>query len=387
MSRFFVGGQCQYGGIREVFTYCASRFTALGSNHDQRSIQFFSSFNGTTAYRFGNAQFTVVIVELETAVHHAVGTFADGRHDRNRFQRVFTFCGFTRQHHCVSTVEDGVCNVTGFCASRAWVFDHGIQHLGRSDNDFTCTDTFFDHHLLGEDNFFYRNFYTQVATRNHDAVRGFEDFVEVVEAFLVFDFGDDVDVFAAVRFQVLTDFDNVRTLTNKGSSNKVYALFATKDQVLFVFFSQCWQGNGNARQVHTFVFAQVAVVQHFTDNFVTFNGSNFHTDQTIVNQYGVANRQVSSETFIRYRNHFAVADNRFISGESKGLTRFQRNVVTAFQFHGADFRTFGIKQDSGGFTSFAHHVAQILNALTVFCIVTMREVQTHNVHASVQHFS
>lgn len=69
------------------------------------------------------------------------------------------------------------------------------------------------------------------------------------------------------------------------------------------------------------------------------------------------------------------------------LTRFQRNVVTAFQFHGADFWTFGIKQDSGGFTSFAHHVAQILNALTVFCIVTMREVQTHNVHASVQHFS
>ena len=44
----------------------------------------------------------------------------------------------------------------------------------------------------------------------------------------------------------------------------------------------------------------------------------------IVNQYGVANRQVSSETFIRYRNHFAVADNRFISGESKGLTSFQR---------------------------------------------------------------
>ncbi len=84
--------------------------------------------------------------------------------------------------------------------------------------------------------------------------------------------------FAAVRFQVLTDFDNVRTLTNKGSSDKVYALFATKDQVLFVFFSQCWQGNGNARQVHTFVFTQVAVVQHFTDNFVTFNGSNFHTE-------------------------------------------------------------------------------------------------------------
>lgn len=97
-----------------------------------------------------------------------------------------------------------------------------------------------------------------------------------------------MDVFAAVRFQVLTDFDNVRTLTNKGSSNKVYALFATKDQVLFVFFSQCWQSNGNAAGSHL-CFRPVTVVQHFTDNFVTFNGGNFHTDQTIVNQYGVAN--------------------------------------------------------------------------------------------------
>ncbi len=140
------------------------------------------------------------------------------------------------------------------------------------------------------------------------------------------------------------------------------------------------EDNETPEQVHTVCFSprsRVTVVQHFTDNFVTFNGGNFHTDQTIVNQYGVANEQVSSETFIRYRNHFAVADNRFISGESKGHDQLsEKRRFTAFQFHGADFRTFGIKQDSGGFTSFAHHVAQILNALTVFCIVTMREVQT-----------
>jgi hypothetical protein len=36
-----------------------------------------------------------------------------------------------------------------------------------------------------------------VSTSNHDAVRRFEDFVEVVQAFLVFDFGDDLDLLAA----------------------------------------------------------------------------------------------------------------------------------------------------------------------------------------------
>ena len=132
-----------------------------------------------------------------------------------------------------------------------------------------------------------------------------------------------MDVFAAVRFQVLTDFDNVRTLTNKGSSNKVYALFATKDQVLFVFFSQCWQSNGNARQVHTFVFAQVTVVQHFTDNFVTFDSRHFHADQAIVHQNGVADGEVRREAFVGHSNDFVVADDGFIGGEGEGLACFQ----------------------------------------------------------------
>ncbi len=34
------------------------------------------------------------------------------------------------------------------------------------------------------------------------------------------------------------------------------------------------------------------------------------------------------------------------------------------------------------FTSFAHHVAQVLDTLTVFCII-IHEVQTHHVHARV----
>ena len=37
-------------------------------------------------------------------------------------------------------------------------------------------DTFFDDHLLREDNFFNRDLNAHIATRNHDAVRRFEDF-------------------------------------------------------------------------------------------------------------------------------------------------------------------------------------------------------------------
>ncbi len=186
---------------------------------------------------------------------------------------------------------------------------------------------------------------------------------------------------------MLANFDNVRTFTDKGRRNKVNALFATEDQVLFVFFSQRRQSNRNARQVNAFVLAQIAVVQHLTNDFIAFDGGHFHTDQTIVNQDGVANAQVAGKAFIGDGNDFIITDHGFVGGKSKGLARFQRNVVTAFQFNGADFWSFSIKQNSGFFTSFAHHVAQILDTLTVFCIIAMREVQTHHVHARVQHFA
>ncbi|VFS75162.1 Uncharacterised protein [Kluyvera cryocrescens] len=206
--------------------------------------------------------------------------------------------------------------------------------------------------FLSEDNFFNWDFNAHIATSNHDAVRRFEDFVEVVQAFLVFDLGDDLDVFAAVGFQVLTDLNHVRTFTDKGRSNEVNALLATEDQILFVFLSQSWQRNRNAWQVNAFVFAQVTVVQHFTDNFVTFDSGNFHADQTIVNQNGVAYGQVSGEAFIGDSNDFVVAYDRFVGRESEGLASFQGNVVTAFQLDGTDFWTFGIQQDSCFLTGF-----------------------------------
>ena len=71
------------------------------------------------------------------------------------------------------------------------------------------------------------------------------------------------------------------------------------------------------------------------------------TDQTIVNQNGIADGQIFSEAFISNSNDFVVADDRFVGGEGEGLARFQGNVVTAFQFDGTDFRTFGVEQDCG----------------------------------------
>lgn len=104
------------------------------------------------------------------------------------------------------------------------------------------------------------------------------------------------------------------------------------------FLSQRRQGDGDARQVNAFVLAEVAIVQHFTDNFVAFDSRDFHTDQAIVHRDGVADGEVGGEAFIGYRNDFVVADDGFIGSEGEGLACFQGDVVAAFQLDGTNFR-------------------------------------------------
>ncbi len=86
---------------------------------------------------------------------------------------------------------------------------------------------------------------------------------------------------------MLADFDDVRTLTDKGKQQRNQRLVRNRRSGPACLFSQRRQGNRNARQVYAFVFAEVAVVQHFTDDVLTFNGSHFHADQTIVDQNGL----------------------------------------------------------------------------------------------------
>ncbi|MNR14335.1 hypothetical protein D3C85_1308070 [compost metagenome] len=48
--------------------------------------------------------------------------------------------------------------------------------------------------LLNNGNVLSWNLNTEISTSNHQTVRNFKNFVEVINAFLVFDFTDDLDV-------------------------------------------------------------------------------------------------------------------------------------------------------------------------------------------------
>ena len=188
-------------------------------------------------------------------------------------------------------------------------------------------------------------------------------------------------------FQVLTDFQHVFFLANEGGSNEINALLATEDEVALVFLGQGRQLDGDARQVDALVFAQVTVVEHFTDHFALGDFDDVQANQAVVNQDAVADAQVAGKTGIGDGDFVFVAHHGLVGGEGEGLAGDQGDVVAAFELDGADFRTLGVQQDGCVLAGFGHDSAQVADATTVFGVVAVGEVQAHDVHAGIQHLA
>ena len=166
-------------------------------------------------------------------------------------------------HDSVGTVQNGVGNIGTFGTSRTGVGDHGLEHLGGGNNRLSGNVGLTDHHLLGQENLFGRDFHTKITTGNHDTVGDFEDLVIVFHTFLILNLGDDLDSLALFS-QDFTNLEDVLGLTDKGSSDKVDFVDNTPVlDVVDILFSQSRQVNNNTRQVHVLAFTDRGIVFFF----------------------------------------------------------------------------------------------------------------------------
>ena len=161
-------------------------------------------------------------------------------HGCNSFYRIGTIGCFARQHNRISTIQNGVGYVTCFRTCRTWVLNHRLEHLCRRNNGFPQVITFFTHHLLKYWHLYCRNFYTEIATSNHESIRNFQDFIDIFNAFCIFNFRDNLYVFF-LRLKNATNSHNVFAALHEGCGHKVYPLLTTKAQVCFILFRYGWQ--------------------------------------------------------------------------------------------------------------------------------------------------
>ena len=118
------------------------------------------------------------------------------RHDLDGALGEAAVGGLAREHDGVGAVKHGVGDVGALGAGRPGVGDHRLEHLSRDHARLARLPALGDHHLLLAEDLLRGDLHAEVAARHHHAVGGGEDLVELVEALLVLDLGDDLDVLA-----------------------------------------------------------------------------------------------------------------------------------------------------------------------------------------------
>jgi len=94
-----------------------------------------------------------------------------------------------------------------------------------------------------------RNLNAQVASGDHDAVRCFQDGLQIVEAFLVFNLGDDLNLRFALFNQDLADRIDIFRAAHEGCGDEVHIILAAEAQIALVLGGHERHGQLDARAV------------------------------------------------------------------------------------------------------------------------------------------
>src|SRR4051812_1509675 len=197
-------------GLGTVLGNHAGGVAAFREDGDRAHGQVFGSVGDGLADGFsdGESAALAAAAHLSHVRDIAFGLDDNAGHDFDGLTREFSAGSFARQHERVGAIEDGVGYVAGLGARGARVLDHGFEHLCGGDDRLAPGCRPSDHILLNDRNFFGRHLDAKISTGDHDTVRDFEDFFQVINRLRLFQLGDDRDI-ALVRGDDTFDLRNV----------------------------------------------------------------------------------------------------------------------------------------------------------------------------------
>ena len=300
--------------------------------------------------------------------------FSDSCHGCHCFTGVFAHGCFTRKHDGIRAVKDGVCNVICFRTGRSRAFYHAFQHLCCCDDRFAASVCQCNQRFLYQRHFFRRDFHTQIPSGYHDTIGNFQNFFDVVYTFLIFNLGNNLDIFAAVFFQHFPNLHNVRSGTDERCRYIIKIIFDTEFQVRNIFFCQRRQIYLHAGQVYAFTGAYVAASHNFTVHFGTNDAFYPQFNETIVNKHTRAFLQVFRQVCISYGNTFLCAGYIFCC-QGEFIPLFQTNFIV-FKGFDTNFRTLCIQNQWNGCIQFFSCLFQFFDNFSMSFISTVGEVHS-----------
>jgi len=233
---------------------------------------------------------------------------------------VVTVSRFTRQHDGISAIEDGIGDIRSLSTGGARSLDHGLKHLGGSDNGLGSNVGLLDHPLLSDEDLFGWDLHAQVTTGDHDTVRSSNDLVIVVEALLVLNLGDDLDMGATLS-QNFADSLNALGGTDKRGSDHVNATAETElNNVGLILLGESGKINDGTGEIHVLSLTNACVVHDLNFNRVLEDLSDLASEGAISDVDSGANGNSSRQLLVSAADAGVVTLNVGVGNNFEVLT-------------------------------------------------------------------
>ena len=371
-------------GIGTAAAQQAGSLTALGGGDDGGRADVLGGGAGGVSNGGTHRQAAVVRGKVMHQLVKAgirLGGLGDGGHGLEGRHRVLACGGLAGEHHRAGAVVDGVGHVGDFGTSGAGVGHHGIQHLGGGDADLAGAHGPVNEVFLQRGNFRKIDLHAKVAAGHHDAVRHGQNFIDVVDALLVLDLGDDAHA-GVVLVQQMADLHNVLRAAGKAGGHQIVALLDAEQDVLPVALAHIGHGQMYAGHIDALLGLDDAVIFHGADDVSVGDFINVQSDEAVVQHDAAARPHIVGQVFI--------GDGADLVG-ALDLAAGQRELLARHQlFHAVgegaqtDLRAFGVQHGGHGHTQFLRQSAQLVQTTLVLGVIAVREIESGHVHAVFQ---
>ena len=378
------GGKAEDGDGRAEAGDHAHGQAADGGDDDGLGVEV----DGHGAGRVGDGVDAVVDGEAlsleETAVVDvALGLLGDLAHDAHGVDGVPARGGLAGGHDGAGAVVDGVCHVADLGAGGARVGDHALEHFGRGDDALAEHAALGDEVLLDGGQLRKRHLHAEVAAGDHDALAHRADLVDVVDARLVFDLGDHVDVPAAVCLEELLEVDDVLLAGDEGGGDEVHAVFDAEEEVRPVLIAHVSLAHDFAGEAHALAVGQDAAGDDLAADLRALDGADLEDDKAVVDQYPVADVEIVGKPGVAHGDDGLVAFD-LAGGEGKVVPVLEGDFAV---FEGADavLGALGVEHDGDGQPELGADLLDHVDLFLVLLMGAVGEIQAGDVQALLAH--
>ena len=320
------------------------------------------------------------------AEHVLLGLLDDAVHDPHRAHRVLPRGGLRRQHDRGGTVVDGVAHVRGRSPCRAWVGDHGFQHLGGCEHRHPCLHRPADDLLLQGGNRLGSHLHPHVAARDHQTIRRIGDLVEVLDGLGTLDLGDQPGIGALLLHQP-PQSAKVLGSPHERQRNVVCFVLQRTRQVLQVLLGESIPGHLGAREVDAFVRLQETTVHHLGVDLRPGHLQHAQLEVAIVQEDALLPPDILGQVLVggadtdypvtlRLPSH----DTR-LGGDDHALIRLQPDRLGILERAHPDLRPLQIHEHAEALLQAAVHTADPADHPCNLCWLAVGRVDPKHVHA------